>query len=65
MSQAFVAGVFQRVIDGQNQVSWSPQAFAEDASLSRWATIGYTALTLLVMAMIGAGYLLYKKSKIG
>jgi len=42
--QAFVPGVIQRLIEEQNNVSWTGQAVAEDESYSRWARLGYGAL---------------------
>ena len=42
--QAFVPGVFQRLIEEQNNVSWTGQALEEDAAYSRWARLGYGAL---------------------
>lgn len=54
--QAFVEGVFQRVIESQNAVSWSPEALAEDARRGRLAVAGYSAVAVLTVAAIGAGY---------
>jgi hypothetical protein len=46
--QAFVQGVFQRVLDGQNAVSWSPEAVADDARLNRLTVMGYVGLAVFV-----------------
>jgi hypothetical protein len=54
--QAFVEGVFQRVIESQNAVSWSPEALAEDARRGRLAVLGYVAVAVLTAAAVGAGY---------
>lgn len=54
--QAFVEGVFQRVIESQNAVSWSPEALAEDARRRRLANLGYVLLVVLMAAAVGAGY---------
>ncbi|HVK15402.1 MAG TPA: type VI secretion protein IcmF/TssM N-terminal domain-containing protein [Fimbriiglobus sp.] len=54
--QAFVEGVFQRVIESQNAVSWSPQALAEDYRRRRMATVGYVVVALLTVAVVGACY---------
>ncbi len=34
--QAFVVGVFRRLLENQNYVSWTPEALAEDADYRRW-----------------------------
>ena len=52
--QAFVPGVFQRMSEGQNLVSWAPEATADDTRLNRLTTIGYVAI-VLIFAMIVAG----------
>ena len=61
--QAFVEGVFQRVIESQNAVSWSPEALAEDARRSRLAVVGYAAVAVLAVAAVGAGYWLSQAGK--
>jgi hypothetical protein len=48
--QAFVAGVFRRLIENQSAVSWTPEAVAEDADYHRWATTGYLIMALLSVA---------------
>ncbi len=57
---AFVAGVFQRLLEAQAYVSWTDQAVAEDAVYHRWTTYGYAALPLFVAG--AAGLLWYWKS---
>jgi type VI protein secretion system component VasK len=57
--QAFVAGVFRRLIDHQSAISWTPEALAEDADYHRWSTTGYTLMGLLTAA--GVGLLVYRK----
>jgi hypothetical protein len=52
--QAFVPGIFQRVTDGQDLVSWAPEATAEDARLDRLTTLGYVGIVLLLLATIVA-----------
>jgi hypothetical protein len=52
--QAFVEGVFQRIIESQNVVSWSPGALAEDARRTRLAMLGYAAVALLTVAAVAA-----------
>jgi hypothetical protein len=60
--QAFVEGVFQRVIESQNAVSWSPEALAEDARHSRLAVAGYAAVAVLAVAAVGAGWWLFAQA---
>jgi hypothetical protein len=61
--QAFVEGVFQRVIESQNAVSWSPEALAEDARRSRLAILGYAAVAVLTAAA-GAVFWLMRAGKL-
>ncbi len=61
--QAFVEGVFQRVIESQNAVSWSPEALAEDARRTRLAVAGYVAVAVLAAAAAAAGYWLTQSTK--
>jgi hypothetical protein len=54
--QAFVAGVFRRLTDGQNSVAWTPEARAEDARYRRLVSVGYSVLAglgVLVLAVAG------------
>src|SRR5262249_15052220 len=44
--QAFIAGVFRRLIENQNYVSWTPQALEEDAAYERYARTGYTSIAI-------------------
>jgi hypothetical protein len=50
--QAFVPGIFQRVTDGQNLVSWAPEAADEDARFHRLMMLGYVAIVLLLAATV-------------
>jgi hypothetical protein len=50
--QAFVPGVFQRLVDGQSSVSWTGAALDEDARYRRWAAYGYTGLAAAVVASL-------------
>lgn len=54
-SQGFIAGVFRRLKQCENAVSWSPEAIAEEAENQRWTQFGYIALGLFVLAIVGAG----------
>ncbi len=58
-SQAFVAGVFQKLLKEQNSVEWTPQALAEDTQSHTWANyylIGAGAFAVLWVVL--AVYLL-------
>ncbi|MFL5246141.1 MAG: type VI secretion protein IcmF/TssM N-terminal domain-containing protein [Gemmataceae bacterium] len=65
--QAFVAGVFRRLIDEQDYVSWTDEALAEEAACSRWVGLGYTFILVLVVGSLAAlGYAFFGSgSKIG
>jgi hypothetical protein len=58
--QAFVPGVFARLTDGQNHVSWTNQALAEDAKYRRWTALGY-AIILVALVVAGAGVWWWKQ----
>jgi hypothetical protein len=58
--QAFVAGVFRRLTDGQNAVSWTAEAVAEEADYLRWTRYGYVALLIFIAAVVGAGYFIWR-----
>src|SRR5262249_35227129 len=42
--QAFVPGVFRRLLDEQNYVCWTAEAAREEARYHRWARCGYVGL---------------------
>ena len=50
--QAFVHGVFQRLPESQNFVSWTPEALAQENDYKRWTRYGYVLL-LVVIAVVG------------
>jgi hypothetical protein len=50
--QAFVAGVFRRLIENQNFVSWTAEALAEDEAHRRWTKYGYVGVGLTAMALL-------------
>lgn len=58
--QAFVQGVFQRVIENQNAVSWSPDALAEDSRLNRLTMLGYIGVMFLALIAAAAMYWLFQ-----
>jgi hypothetical protein len=59
--QAFVAGVFHRLVGEENYVSWTTQARAEEDSYQRWAFLGqmFTAVLFLGIASLWV-YLLWQ-----
>ncbi len=59
--QAFVAGVFQRLTESQNAVSWSTEAIIEDKSYSQWSGLLYIAAILLLAICGGIVYLQFFK----
>jgi hypothetical protein len=58
--QAFVAGVFKRLIEGESTVYWTDQTLAEEALYQRWINIGW--LVLLLAGTIGVALLAYSLS---
>jgi hypothetical protein len=46
--QAFVHGVFQRLLENQSSVAWTPEALDEDSRYRRWTTFGYLGLAAVV-----------------
>jgi hypothetical protein len=59
VQQGFIAGVFRRLIEGQNYVAWTDEGLAEEADYDRWAQRGYLALVLLAVAAAVLAYLVY------
>jgi hypothetical protein len=55
--QAFMAGVFRRLIEEQNFVSWTSRALQADSSYQRWARFCYLLLVLLLVC--GASLIAY------
>jgi hypothetical protein len=47
-AQGFVAGVFRRLKQCEDVVSWTPEAFAEEEHARRWTQYGYVALAVFV-----------------
>jgi hypothetical protein len=46
--QAFLAGVVRKLLEHQNDVTWTPTALAEDAAYRRYARVGYVVLAAVV-----------------
>lgn len=53
-TQAFVPGVFQRMSEVQNLVSWAPEATADDARMNRMTVMGYVVVVLLFALSVAA-----------
>jgi hypothetical protein len=51
--QGFVRGVFGRLLEEQDHVSWSEAALADDAACRGWARVCYLASALLVAGGLG------------
>jgi hypothetical protein len=54
--QAFIAGVFRRLTDNQNYVSWTSQATEEEANYHRWTNYGYGAIVVGGLVLLGMLY---------
>jgi hypothetical protein len=58
--QGFIAGVFRRLTEAQNYVSWTAEGLAEEADYEHWRRRGYFGLAVLVAAIVTfLGYLAY------
>jgi hypothetical protein len=53
--QAFIRGVLARLFEGQNFISWTDQALADDARANSATFLGYAFLAVLVVAL-GGGF---------
>jgi hypothetical protein len=56
--RAFVAAVFHRLLKERENVSWTPDALAADASHRRWGAYGLVGLGGFVALVVGATYVL-------
>ncbi len=61
--QAFVPGVFRRLVEDQAFVSWTDAALEEEGDFQRWTRMGYTALGIGAAVLIAAGAWLLMKGK--
>ncbi len=50
--QAFVAGVFRRLLENQSYVSWTDEAISQDAEFQSWTRRGYAVISLLILVAI-------------
>jgi hypothetical protein len=51
--QAFIAGVIYRLLEEQDNVSWTQQALADDAWYQRWSVLAWVMVLLLLLALGG------------
>ena len=54
--QAFVTGVFQRLVDDQAAVAWTRRAYADDKKAWRMTQFGYAGIAVLVAAVAFLAY---------
>jgi hypothetical protein len=52
--QAFVEGVFQRLLQDQSFVAWTQAATAGEANFYRWTRIGYVSLAVFIGILLAA-----------
>jgi len=57
--QAFVTGVFQRLVDDQAAVAWTGQAYSDDRRAWRLTQFGYLAIVVVAAAL--AAFIFLKK----
>jgi hypothetical protein len=58
--QAFVAGVFERLLESVSSISWSDEALKEEAGYQTWTRYGYIALPVFAVAMVLLVYFLWR-----
>jgi hypothetical protein len=56
--RAFAEGVFRKVIDSQDMVSWTTEALARDRALRRRAAWGFAAIALGYVALLATAVVL-------
>lgn len=61
--QAFVAGVFRRLPENQDFVTWTDEALKEDTDAHKWATYGYAALGVAALALAAIGYFVWSRNR--
>jgi hypothetical protein len=59
--QAFVPGIFERILGSQNAVSWMPDAEVADAKLNQLTLMGYVGIIFMALLAAGASYFMFKK----
>ncbi|HQR05703.1 MAG TPA: hypothetical protein PLN21_02720 [Gemmatales bacterium] len=53
---AFVSGVFSRLTESQNYVSWLPKAFQDERNYGWYTVVGYIASIIMLLSTIGLIY---------
>jgi hypothetical protein len=61
LEQAFVGGVFRRLIESQDYVSWTDAALAREAEYRRWTVIGYLGLAAFLMLFPLVAWVLWRE----
>jgi hypothetical protein len=59
--QAFVEGVFQRLLQDQSFVAWTRDATAKETSYYRWTRIGYVSLAGFIGLLLAVIYFFVQK----
>lgn len=64
VKQAFLPGVFDRLVDNQNYVSWTRGALDDERWYARRTILGYLVVVLLILGIIaGISWVLYHAKK--
>ncbi len=50
--QAFIPGIFRRLIENQNYVSWTEEALAEETNYQQWTRYGYVGITVCCACLL-------------
>ena len=51
--QGFTAGIFNQILEMQNDVAWTREALSRDEDFRRWTTIGYCSVaTITIVALL-------------
>lgn len=50
--QGFTAGIFNQILEMQNDVAWTQKAIERDEDFRRWTTIGYSSVVTVVVVAI-------------
>jgi hypothetical protein len=58
--QAFVAGVFERLAENQDYVTWTEDALREEAELRRLTAVGYGGLSLFLVGVAVMWYVWWR-----
>lgn len=61
--QAFIPGIFRRLLEEQDNVIWTQRALADEANYRRLANLGYAAIVVMAVSVAGLLYYLFTSSK--